>query len=371
MSVKLIDNFSYQGKLPNFSRDTFRTLNDMKNFAETNVDEGHISYNLETKKHYKFNSSNPIDTTLGKWRLLDNDISTTLNTKVTDLTNKINGKANSSHTHTKSQITDMPTKLSQFSNDAGYITAADVDTSTSHIHSNKTVLDGITSSSISNWNAKLTPSSNSSITITADSDKSLNTEFVMLKAGYNELKLMSSGGGDTPTKSNTSLTLNGNIVYTVANKPTKSDIGLGNVTNESKATMFTNAALTGIPTAPTAQAGTNTTQIATTEFVTNAVSSGTSTSTTKLKTPRKISLAGSVAGSVSFDGSADVTINTTTNHTHTKANIGLGNVDNTSDANKPISTATQTALNKKWSVYIGNNIDVSDRNSTTIYLIKI
>lgn len=31
----------------------------------------------------------------------------------------------------------------------------------------------------------------------------------------------------------------------------------------------------------------------------------------------------------------------------TKANIGLGNVDNTSDANKPISTATQTALNLK------------------------
>ena len=156
MSVKLIDNFSYQGKLPNFSRDTFRTLNDMKNFAETNVDEGHISYNLETKKHYKFNSSNPIDTTLGKWRLLDNDISTTLNTKVTDLTNKINGKANSSHTHTKSQITDMPTKLSQFSNDAGYITAADVDTSTSHIHSNKTVLDGITSSKVTEWNNKST-----------------------------------------------------------------------------------------------------------------------------------------------------------------------------------------------------------------------
>lgn len=31
----------------------------------------------------------------------------------------------------------------------------------------------------------------------------------------------------------------------------------------------------------------------------------------------------------------------------TKANIGLGNVDNTSDANKPISTATQTALDTK------------------------
>lgn len=31
----------------------------------------------------------------------------------------------------------------------------------------------------------------------------------------------------------------------------------------------------------------------------------------------------------------------------TKANIGLGNVDNTSDANKPVSTAQQTALNLK------------------------
>lgn len=32
----------------------------------------------------------------------------------------------------------------------------------------------------------------------------------------------------------------------------------------------------------------------------------------------------------------------------TKSDVGLGNVDNTSDANKPISTATQTALNLKY-----------------------
>ena len=48
---------------------------------------------------------------------------------------------------------------------------------------------------------------------------------------------------------------------------TKADIGLGNVTNESKATMFTNPAFTGTPTAPTAAVGTNNTQIATTAFV--------------------------------------------------------------------------------------------------------
>ncbi len=34
-------------------------------------------------------------------------------------------------------------------------------------------------------------------------------------------------------------------------------------------------------------------------------------------------------------------------HVVTKAQVGLGNVDNTSDAAKPISTATQTALNGK------------------------
>jgi hypothetical protein len=34
----------------------------------------------------------------------------------------------------------------------------------------------------------------------------------------------------------------------------------------------------------------------------------------------------------------------------TKAHVGLGNVDNTSDANKPVSTATQTALNAKASL---------------------
>lgn len=34
----------------------------------------------------------------------------------------------------------------------------------------------------------------------------------------------------------------------------------------------------------------------------------------------------------------------------TKADIGLGNVDNTSDANKPVSTAQQTALNQKANI---------------------
>ena len=39
--------------------------------------------------------------------------------------------------------------------------------------------------------------------------------------------------------------------------------------------------------------------------------------------------------------------NSIATHTHTKNDAGLNNVDNTSDLNKPISNATQAALDKK------------------------
>lgn len=43
-------------------------------------------------------------------------------------------------------------------------------------------------------------------------------------------------------------------------------------------------------------------------------------------------------------------------HEVTKDQVGLSNVDNTSDANKPISTATQNALNGKFSATEGNTL---------------
>lgn len=71
------------------------------------------------------------------------------------LWNTVSNKAEKSHTHTKSQITDMPTKVSQFTNDSGYITASDIDSSQNHTHANKTVLDGITSNKVNSWDDKL------------------------------------------------------------------------------------------------------------------------------------------------------------------------------------------------------------------------
>lgn len=70
----------------------------------------------------------------------------------------------------------------------------------------------------------------------------------------------------------------------------------------------------------------------------------------------------------------------TTDHKPTKSDVGLGNVNNTSDADKPISTATQTALNKKSDtghthtkaqVGLGNVDNTADANKTVAAANKI
>lgn len=48
----------------------------------------------------------------------------------------------------------------------------------------------------------------------------------------------------------------------------------------------------------------------------------------------------------------------------TKTDVGLGNVDNTSDADKPISTATQTALNGKQATITGGASTITSTNLT-------
>ena len=68
MALIIGDNFKYQANKPNFERDSFATLEAMKAYPETSIDDGHLSYCAETNKHYKFLSSNTVDETTGKWR---------------------------------------------------------------------------------------------------------------------------------------------------------------------------------------------------------------------------------------------------------------------------------------------------------------
>lgn len=66
--IQIIDNFEHRSKLPNFTRDQFTTLEDMRNVRDEDIDEGHISYCISTDKHYKFNVGNVADELTGKWR---------------------------------------------------------------------------------------------------------------------------------------------------------------------------------------------------------------------------------------------------------------------------------------------------------------
>lgn len=52
------DGFSYNGARPNFERDLFATKQEMNDYIkEYALDEGHLSYCTEDKKHYKYNGT--------------------------------------------------------------------------------------------------------------------------------------------------------------------------------------------------------------------------------------------------------------------------------------------------------------------------
>lgn len=130
---------------------------------------------------------------------------------------------------------------------------------------------------------------------------------------------------------------------------TKSQVGLGNVTNESKATMFTSPTFTGTPVAPTAAATTNTTQIATTAFVQSAIES-------KLAANDAMIYKGTVtsnAGLPTKDYSAGWTYKVATAGTYVGVTCEVGDmIIATTDA-----TAGQSAINNThWSV-IQTNVD--------------
>lgn len=91
MALSIGDNFRYQGKRPNFERDSFATFAEMKAFPETSVDDGHVSYCAEDGNHYEFKSSNPVDGTTGKWRKFAEKPDTSNFATKTDLASKVSG----------------------------------------------------------------------------------------------------------------------------------------------------------------------------------------------------------------------------------------------------------------------------------------
>ncbi len=151
--------------------------------------------------------------------------------------------------------------------------------------------------------------------------------------------IMSSAGGGTVKSVNDVLPdNNGNVQIT------KTNVGLGNVDNTSDLNKPIS----------------NATQTALNNKVDKVVGKGLSEN--DYTTAEKNKLAGIEVGAqkntvTSVAGkTGDVTLG--------KGDVGLGNVDNTSDANKPVSTATQTALNNKVDKVAGKGL--SENDYTTI-----
>ena len=127
------------------------------------------------------------------------------------------------------------------------------------------------------------------------------------------------------------------------------------ITNVALKAPLASPALTGVPTAPTAAANTNTTQIATTAYVQTEIADLIASA------PGALDTLDELAAALGDDANYAATITTAlaakaplasptftgTVSGITKSMVGLANVDNTTDAAKPVSTATQTALDLK------------------------
>lgn len=67
MSLRLVDNFSYQARKPLDNRLVQKTIADMVALPENGLYTGIMVFCEETNKFYVYNFENEVDTTLGKW----------------------------------------------------------------------------------------------------------------------------------------------------------------------------------------------------------------------------------------------------------------------------------------------------------------
>lgn len=338
MALKIGDNFNYQGKLPNFERDTFSTLSKMKEYPVTSIDEGHISLCLEDGKRYKFSSSHSYSSTTGYWkRIVDTALDATSE-------NPVQNKVIVANLNTYKAV--LAQELLVFKNS--------INNKVSNLEDELIESDRITAASIT------------------EIEKTIEVTEKILAESINELR------GTTVSNE---ITINGHSLKEGDITLTKSDIGLNNVDNTSDAnkpisilqrealnqkvdkksgySLVSDANITKLDGLPnmaqlTAMLGetddyifdhennknnphqVTAGQIGLGEFV------GYTPSSLPVSGPQSTALLQKAEKTITINGHS-----LNGNITLTKDDINLNNVNNTSDLNKPVSIPQQEALDLK------------------------
>ncbi len=71
MGISIIDNFDYRAGKPNFTRDLFATIEEMKNFPTMYLPEVFEANVIENGERYRYNVNNEENPLTGKWRLVE------------------------------------------------------------------------------------------------------------------------------------------------------------------------------------------------------------------------------------------------------------------------------------------------------------
>ncbi|MGN2369640.1 hypothetical protein ACTFJW_06200 [Clostridium cagae] len=120
------------------------------------------NWNEAYSKEHDHNNKSILDgitqALIDKWNNANthiNDATRHITSAERNLWNTVSKKSDNAHAHNYNELSNkpsIPSRTSELNNDSGFITQKDVDTSQNHIHSNKSVLDGINKSLIDNWN---------------------------------------------------------------------------------------------------------------------------------------------------------------------------------------------------------------------------
>lgn len=312
----------------------------------------------------------------------------------------IGGKAAVSHTHTIANITDLQTKLdakadnttltAHTSNSTIHITAAErtnwnVAFTNNHTHSNKSVLDGITSTKVSNWDGIVT---NWNKAFYFDSDNNLRVKLNLI--GEQEVAAYGSGATgessgaitivDALTSSATDCALSANqgrvlksLIDSKSNVSSWNDLTNKPSTFTPSAHNHTVSDITNLSSLLDGKAASNhthnyvsTVKVGTTSY---AVSANTvtlpvyPTIPNALKNPNALTISLNGTSQGAYDGSAAKSINITaanvgaasSNHTHSYLPLAggtvTGSLNSTFVSNTWINGVSNAVLNCKYSGY--------------------